>query len=73
MLITNTTMNKDEADESVLLTHGRGKSGLLKVQHQWHGEANSNPHSLVYSLPAANIFVYVKSQSWQYNFINTEA
>ena len=63
-------MNKAEADESVLLTHGWSKSGPSTVLHKWHGEANLNPQSLVYSLPAANIFVYVKLQSWQYNFIN---
>lgn len=72
MLITNTAMNKNEGDESVL-THSWGKSGLSIVPHQWHGEAKLNPHSLVYSLPVANIFVYVKLQPWQYNFINTES
>jgi len=73
MLITNTAMNKNEADESVLLTHGRGESGLSTVLHWCHGEAYLNPNSLVYSLSVANIFVYVKLQSRQYNFINTEA
>ena len=52
-------MNKNEAEESVLLTHGRGESGLSTVLHQWHGEAKLNSHSLVYSLPVANIFVYI--------------
>lgn len=54
MLITDTAMYKNEADESVLLTHGQGETGLLTLLHQWHGEAKLNPHSLVYFLPVAN-------------------
>jgi len=38
MLMTNTAMNKNEADESILLTHDLGKSGLSTVPHQWRGE-----------------------------------
>jgi len=34
MLITNTAMNKGEVDESVLLTHGRGKFGPSTVLHK---------------------------------------
>jgi hypothetical protein len=71
--MANTAINKNEADESVLLTHDLGKPILSTVPHQWCGEAKLNPHSFVYSLPVANIFVYVKLQSWQYNFINTKA